>query len=168
MIQIICSVGVCPGSVGEKMSLKLKTQKRQAEIMFSDGHSIGGHFFISPSPKGPAGSENVIEILNDDRSYIPFEIAEGEISLLQKGSIIMVRMAISEMPKDLPYLSRTSTKIFLLSGDILEGNVFIDLPKTRTRLSDFLNFSKRFFFIEVDEQDILVNTKFVKMVTPGI
>ncbi|MGD1972818.1 MAG: hypothetical protein PVH37_15885 [Desulfobacterales bacterium] len=150
------------------MSLKLKTQKRQAEIMFSDGHSIGGHFFISPSPKGPAGSENVIEILNDDRSYIPFEIAEGEISLLQKGSIIMVRMAISEMPKDLPYLSRTSTKIFLLSGDILEGNVFIDLPKTRTRLSDFLNFSKRFFFIDVNEQDILVNATFIKMVTPGV
>lgn len=150
------------------MSLKLKTQKRQAEIMFSDGHSIDGHFFISPSPKGLSGSENVIEILNDDRFYIPFEIAEGEISLLQKGSISMVRMAISEMPKDLPYLSRTSTKIFLLSGDILEGHVFNDLPKTRTRLSDFFNFSKRFFFIEVDEQDILVNTKFVKMVTPGI
>ena len=150
------------------MSLKLKTQKRQAEIMFSDGHSIDGHFFISPSPKGLAGSENVIEILNDDRFYIPFEIADGEISLLQKGSIVMVRMAISEMPKDLPYLSRASTKIFLLSGDILEGNVFIDLPKTRTRLSDFLNFSKRFFFIDVDEQDILVNTTFVKMVTPGL
>ena len=149
------------------MSLKLKTQKRQAEIMFSDGQSIGGHLFISPSPKGLTGSENVIEILNDDRFYIPFEIAEGEISLLQKGSIVTVRMGISEMPKDLPYLSRTSTKIFLLSGDILEGNVFIDLPKTRTRLSDFLNFSKRFFFIDVDEQDILVNSTFVKMVTPG-
>ena len=150
------------------MSLKLKTQKRQAEIKFSDGHSIGGHFFISPSPKGLSGSGNVIEILNDDRFYIPFEIAEGEISLLQKGSIVMVRMAISEMPKDLPYLSRTSTKIFLLSGDILKGHVFIDLPKTRTRLSDFLNFSKRFFFIEVDEQDFFVNTKFVKMVMPGL
>jgi len=135
--------------------------------MFSDGHSIGGHFFISPSPKGFSGNENVIELLNDDRFYIPFEIAEDEISLLQKGSIVMVRMAISEMPKDLPYLSRTSTKIFLLSGDILEGQVFIDLPKTRTRLSDFLNFSKKFFFIDVDEQDFLINTKFVKMVMPG-
>ena len=150
------------------MSLKLKTQKRQAEIKFSDGHSICGHFFISPSPKGLSGSENIIEILNDDRSYIPFEIAEEEISLLQKESIVMVRMAISEMPKDLPYLSRTATKIFLLSGDILEGHVYIDLPKTHTRLSDFLNFSKRFFFIELDEQDFLVNTKYVKMVRPGM
>jgi len=150
------------------MNLKLRTQKRQAETKFSDGHSICGHFFISPLSKGLPGNENVIELLNDDRSYIPFEIAEGVISLLQKESIVMVRMAVSEMPKDLPYLSRISTKIFLLSGDILEGHVFIDLPKTHTRLSDFLNFSKKFFFIDVDEQDFLINTKFVKMVMPGL
>ena len=70
------------------------------------------------------------------------------------------------MRKDLPYQNRTFAKVFLLSGNILEGHVFIDLPKTHTRLSDFLNFSKKFFFIEVDEQDFLVNTKFVKMVMP--
>jgi hypothetical protein len=150
------------------MNLKLRTQKRRAEIKFSDGHSICGHFFISPPPKGFSGSENVIELLNDDRFYIPFEIAEDEISLLQKESIMWVRMAVSEMPRDLPYLSRTSTKIFLLSGDIIEGHVFIDLPKTHTRLSDFLNFSKKFFFMGVGEQDLLINTKFVKMVMPGL
>ena len=150
------------------MNLKLKTQKRQAEIKFSDGHSMCGHFFISPHPKGHPGGENVIELLNDDRSYTPFKIAKGQVSLLQKESIMMVRMAISEMRKDLPYQKRTFAKVFLLSGNILEGHVFIDLPKTRTRLSDFLNLSKRFFFIEVDEQDFFVNTKFVKMVTPGL
>jgi hypothetical protein len=150
------------------MNLKLRIQKRQAEIKFADGHSICGHFFISPPPKGSSRSENVIKLLNDDRSYIPFEIAEDEISLLQKESIMMVRMAISEMPRDLPYLSRTSTKIFLLSGEILEGHVFIDLPKTHTRLSDFLNFSKKYFFIGVDEQDFIINTKYVKMVMPGL
>ena len=150
------------------MSLKLKTQKRQAETLFSDGHSISGHFFISPLSRDLPGSGNVFELLNDDRSYIPFEIAKGEISLLQKDSIMMVRMAISEMPKDLPYLSRISTKIFLLSGDTIEGHIYTDLPKTHTRLSDFLNFSQKFIFIEVDEQDIFINTKFIKMVRPGL
>ena len=150
------------------MDLKLKTQKRQAEIKFFDGHSIFGHLFISPHPRSLLESDNTIKLLNDDRSYIPFEIAKGDISLLQKESIMMVRMAISEMRRDLPYQNRTFAKVFLLSGDILEGSVFIDLPKTHTRLSDFLNFSKRFFFIEVDEQDFFVNTKFVKMVTPGL
>lgn len=149
------------------MSLKLKTQKRQAETLFFDGHSIIGHYFIPPLFKGLPGNGNVFELLNDDRSYIPFEIAAGEISLLQKGSIMMVRMAISEMPKDLPYLSRITTKIFLLSGDTIEGHIYTDLPKTHTRLSDFLNFSQKFIFIDVDEQDFFINTKFVKMVMPG-
>jgi hypothetical protein len=150
------------------MSLKLETQKRPAETKFADGHSIIGHFFISPLSKGLPGSGNVFELLNDDRSYIPFEIAEGEISLLHKDSIMTVRMAVNEMPKDLPYQKPISTKIFLLSGDIFEGLVYIDLPKTHTRLSDFLNFSQKFIFIDVDEQDFLINTKFVKMVMPGL
>lgn len=150
------------------MSLKLKTQKRQAEIKFADGHSLIGHFFISPLSKGLPGSGNVIELLNDDRSYIPFEIAAGEISLLQKDSIMTVRMAVNEVPKDLPYQSPISTKIFLLSGDIFEGLVYIDLPKTHTRLSDFLNFSQKFIFLDVDEQDFLINTKFIKMVRSGL
>ena len=150
------------------MNLKLRTQKRQAETKFSDGQSICGNFFISPLSKGLPGGENVFELLNDDRSYIPYEITEGDISLLQKDSIMTVRMAVSEMPKDLPYLNRISTKIFLLSGDIFEGHVYMDLPKTHTRLSDFLNFSQKFIFIEVDEQDFFINTKFVKMVMPGL
>jgi hypothetical protein len=150
------------------MNLKLKTQKRQAETKFSDGHSICGSFFISPHSKGLTGSESVIKLLNEDRPYVPFEMAEGEISLLQKDSIMMVRMAVSEMPKDLPYLIRTPTKVFLLSGDIIEGHVFIDLPKSHNRLSDFFNFSKKFFFTDVNGQDLLINTKFVKMVMPGL
>ena len=150
------------------MDLKLKTQKRQVETKFADGHSIIGHFFISPLTKGLPGSGNVIELLNDERSYIPFEIAEGEISLLQKDSIMTVRMAVNEIPKDLPYQRPISTKIILLSGDIFEGLVYIDLPKTHTRLSDFLNFSQKFIFIDIDQHDFLINTKFVKMVMPGV
>ena len=149
------------------MNLKLKTQKRQAEISFSDGHSICGHFFLAPQPKDHPKNENVIGLLNDDRSYIPFAIAEAEIALLQKGSIMLVKMATNEIRTDLPYQNRVFAKVFLLSGDILKGFVFIDLPKTYPRLSDFLNFSKRFFFIEVNEQDYVINTKFVKMVNPG-
>jgi hypothetical protein len=75
-----------------------------------------------------------------------------------------VRMTVSEIPKELPYLRPVSAKIYLLSGDIFEGQVYIDLPKSHTRLSDFLNFSQQFIFINIDEQDVLINTAFVKMV----
>jgi hypothetical protein len=149
------------------MSLKLRTQKKRADIKFSDGDRISGQFFIKPSTRGLPGSEMVIDLLNDERLYIPFEIAGDKISLLQKESIMMVTLAINEMPNDLPYLSQIFTRICLLSGDDLEGNIFIDLPKTHARLSDFLNLSNRFFYIEVDGQDFLINTKFVKMAMPG-
>lgn len=149
------------------MNLKLKTQKRPAEIKFSDGHSMSGNFFVSPSSNGHPGSENVFELLNDSRFYIPFELPGGEVALLQKGSIMTVRMTIIEKPRDLPYLNRISTRIILVSGEVIAGYVYSDLPKSHRRLSDFLNFSQKFFSINVDEQDFLINTKFVKMVRPG-
>ena len=149
------------------MSLKLETQKKRADIKFSDGHCICGQFFSKPSTKGLSGNEKVIDLLNDERLFIPFEIAGDKISLLQKESIMMVTLAINEMPIDLPYLSQIFARICLLSGDDLEGHIFIDLPKTHARLSDFLNLSNRFFYIDVDGQDLLINTKFVKMAMPG-
>ena len=148
------------------MDLKLKTQKRQAEIKFSDDQSINGHLFTSTSLKGFPGIDSVIGLLNDERSFIPFEGPEGDISLLHKESIMRVRMVVSEMPRDLPFQNRTLVRFYLLSGDILEGSVFIDLPNTHMRLSDFLNLSQRFIFIGIDDQDFFLNTKFVKMVTP--
>jgi hypothetical protein len=146
------------------LNLKLNTQKRQAEIKFCDGHFICGNFFISPFSKGSPSGENALELLNDSRSYLPFEIAESELSFLRKDLIMTVRMTVSEIPKELPYLRPVSAKIYLLSGDIFEGQVYIDLPKSHTRLSDFLNFSQQFIFINIDEQDVLINTAFVKMV----
>ena len=148
------------------MDLKLKTQKRQAEIKFSDDQSIGGQLFTSTSLKAFPGIDSVIKLLNDERSFIPFECSEGDISLLHKESIMLVRMIVGEMPRDLPFQNRTLAKFYLLSGDTLEGSVFIDLPNTHMRLSDFLNLSQRFIFIGIDEQDFFVNTKFVKMVKP--
>jgi hypothetical protein len=148
------------------LDLELKTQKRQAEIKFSDDHLIWGHLFTAASLKGFPGIDSVIRLLNDERSYIPFEFPEGEISLLQKETIVSVRMDVSQMPRDLPFQNRSLAKFYLLSGDTLQGTVFVDLPKTHTRLSDFLNFSKKFIFIGIDGQDVFVNTKFIKMVSP--
>ena len=49
----------------------------------------------------------------------------------------------------------------------MEGTVYLDLPKSHSRLSDFLNYSKAFFCLEVGDRDYLVNSRFVKMVCPN-
>jgi hypothetical protein len=128
---------------------------------------MSGHFFVPPSTKGQSGSEKLHELLNDERLYVPFQNDESEMTLIQKGAIVSVLLASKEMRRDLPYQHRTSCNLHLLSSEILIGYVFIDLPETHRRLSDFLNVCNNFFFIEVDGEDYFVNTKSIKMAIPS-
>ncbi len=79
----------------------------------------------------------------------------------------MVLLEANEVSKDLTYQRQIPARVCFLSGENMEGTVYLDLPKSRSRLSDFLNYSKAFFYLEVGDKDYLVNSQFVKMVCPS-
>jgi CheY-like chemotaxis protein len=106
-------------------------------------------------------------LVNGERSYIPLELGEGKIILVQKRSIVMVLLEANDVRKDLAYQRQIAAQVCFLSGENMEGAVYLDLPKSHSRLSDFLNYSKMFFFLEVGDKDYLVNSQFVKMVCPS-
>jgi hypothetical protein len=141
--------------------------RRRGEVIFSDGTRESGDFFVSPSSASHTGRESIAELLNGERSYIPLESRAGEVVLLQKRSIVMVLLEADEMRKDLAYQRRITAQVRFLSGESMEGTVYLDLPKSHSRLSDFLNYSKAFFYLEVGDKDYLVNSQFVKMVCPS-
>ena len=147
--------------------LKLETIKRRAEVFFSDGTSESGDFFLSPRSPNHAGPESIAEVLNGERSYIPLESGAEKIILVQKRSIVMVLLEGDEVRKDLAYQRPIAAQVCFLSGENMEGTVYLDLPKSHSRLSDFLNYSKAFFYLEVGDKDYLVNSEFVKMVCPN-
>ena len=147
--------------------LKLDMIKRRGEVIFSDGTRESGCFFLSPRSPNHAGRESVAELLNGERSYIPLESRAGAVLLLQKRSIVMVLLEADGMRKDLAYQRPITAKVCFLSGESMEGTVYLDLPKSRSRLSDFLNYSKAFFYLEVGDKDYVVNSQFVKMVCPS-
>lgn len=147
--------------------LKLDMIRRKGEVIFSDGTRESGDFFVSPSSASHTGRESIAELLNGERSYIPLESRAGEVVLLQKRSIVMVLLEADEMRKDLAYQRRITAQVRFLSGESMEGTVYLDLPKSHSRLSDFLNYSKAFFYLEVGDKDYLVNSQFVKMVCPS-
>ena len=107
------------------------------------------------------------ELLNGERSYIPLESRAGKIILVQKRSIVMVLLEADEVRKDLAYQRQIAAQVRFLSGENMEGTVYLDLPRSHSRLSDFLNYSKAFFCLEVGDRDYLVNSRFVKMVCPN-
>jgi len=150
----------------ENLSLKVRILKRPVEIALLDGNRMQGHFFVSPCSAHHPGNERIDEILNDERAFIPVESAEGAVTLLLKASILYVR-SMEKNPTQISALDTSAHgKVFFLSGDILEGRVPMELPKTHNRLSDFLNCSRQFFPFEVNHEMHFINSKRVKMVTP--
>ena len=147
--------------------LKLEMVRRRAEVVFSDGTRQSGDFFLSPRSPNHAGRESMAELLNGERSYIPLESRAGKIILVQKRSIVMVLLEADEVRKDLAYQRQIAAQVRFLSGENMEGTVYLDLPRSHSRLSDFLNYSKAFFCLEVGDRDYLVNSRFVKMVCPN-
>jgi hypothetical protein len=147
--------------------LKLDTIRRRGEVIFSDGSRESGDFFVSPRSASHTGRESIAELLNGERSYIPLESRAGAVVLLQKRSIVMVLLEADEMTKDLAYQRPITAQVCFLSGESMEGTVYLDLPKSHSRLSDFLNYSKAFFYLDVGDKDYLVNSRFVKMVCPS-
>jgi hypothetical protein len=149
------------------MVLKLETIRRRAEVVFSDGTRESGDFFLSPRSPNHAGRESMAELLNGERSYIPLESEAGKVILVQKRSIVMVLLEGDEVRKDPAYQRPITVQVCFLSGENMEGTVYLDLPKSHSRLSDFLNYGKAFFYLEVGDRDYLVNSQFVKMVCPS-
>jgi hypothetical protein len=148
------------------MELKIETTKKKAEITCSDESRLNGNFFVSLRAPNHEGNELVLDLLLSEKTYLPFELDEGKIVLLQKGCIVMVVLKVREMKMSTFYQQKIPAKVHLLSGKTIEGEVYSDLPRTHARLSDFLNQSKVFFYLEVGDKDYLVNSQFVKIVRP--
>ena len=150
--------------IADIMTFKIETIRKKADVFYADGSTMRGCFFVSPLSHNHVGAEFVSELFADDRNFIPFELEEGKVVLLRKESIQMICLGERELPRDLPNSKQLEAYISFVSGETMEGNVYYDLPKSQSRLSDFLNCSDEFFYFESDDKDYLVNSLFIKMV----
>ncbi len=147
---------------------KIKTIRKKAEIFFSDGSRLSGSFFVSPRSSTHTGNEFVYDLLTTNNSYLPFELTGNEIILLHKRSIVMALLEDNELSEDPLCRKQIEAHVCFISGETLDGKIYTDLPESHSRLSDFLNRSKDFFHLKVDDRDYLLNSQFIKMVRPSL
>ncbi len=58
--------------------------KAEVEMTTHDGVLLKGKFFTVPS-------QRVLDVLNDDRTFLPFETEEGDIFIVNKNFIARIR-----------------------------------------------------------------------------
>ncbi len=146
--------------------LKIHKKRKTAEVVFADEWRQEGTFFVSLMSSHRHGSESIEELLNGDRKYLPFELKDGQITMVQKNSIVMAYLKNSEVDDIIPISKKVPLQVTFLSGHTVCGYIYHDLPNNYSRLSDYLNRTPRFFHLETDSRDCLVNSEFVRLVTP--
>ena len=65
-------------------SLREVKQKLLAEVTLSNGTVPKGNFFLNPQ-------ERIIDMLNDDRHFMPFSDSDGVITVVAKVAITSIR-----------------------------------------------------------------------------
>ncbi len=58
--------------------------KAEVELTLNDGRLLAGNFFVNPQ-------ERVLDILNDDRSFLPFLHNDGGFTVVNKEAISRIR-----------------------------------------------------------------------------
>lgn len=149
------------------MELRVDKLRRQAKVILQDGSEMQGTFFVSPVSPCRRGPELISDLLMGEAYFLPFELADGQVVFLQRDFIRAVLLTEKELEEDLPYLKKEAVEVSLLSGDLLRGEVLLDLPENRCRLSDFFNCCRGFFYLLAEGKQYLVNSRSVKLVRPA-
>lgn len=147
--------------------LRIQKNRKSAEIVYTDQSRQTGSFFVSPASSRRRGPESIGEILNGERRFLPFETQDGQVIMVQKNAMLMVRPKDSEVAEITQTVDRVFAQVIFVSGYSVSGYVYNDLPRSYPRLSDYLNGTGLFFHLEINSEDCLVNSELVRLVTSG-
>jgi hypothetical protein len=146
---------------------RVEKSRVEATLTVSNGASVRGCFFISANSRTHAGPEGVIDVLNGDAGFFPFEVHEaGRTSaiLFNRHHIIFVELDDrKEAHRDPGYdvaVERAVTML-LSNGARLRGTVRVFRPQGRDRVSDFTRTEEIFRYLETANATYLVNFRHV-------
>ncbi|RLB41825.1 MAG: hypothetical protein DRH12_07190 [Deltaproteobacteria bacterium] len=143
--------------------LKIETLKKNAKVFLAGKEALDGVFFLSPTSPFHGGQESLQELLCSERRYIPFE-KDGKVIIIQKRNIIKVQLKDEDPKSQAGSHTEIDVRINFCQGGSIEGRVLYSMPVTHSRLSDFLNNSKEFFYLHSNDHTFLINARHISFV----
>jgi hypothetical protein len=136
--------------------------KREATVLTSVGTRLDVNFFLSHVADSHLGNELVLDILNSGRAFIPLEdVHSEEIIFLNKDRVMAVELAERDLVSQ--FLGETEVWVWveLVNGDLIDGFLSLDMPPTRSRLSDHLNLTPQFIYLCRHDYDYVINKSYI-------
>jgi len=142
--------------------MRVEKIKRRVTLCRSDGVKLDVNFFLSPYAEGHSGRELILDILNSDSTFLPVEDMRTEtILFLNKSGVMFLEVPERDLAEETVLNPEKNVQVELTNHEILNLSLFMEMPEERSRVSDFLNFSRGFIYLCGKEKDLILNKSFV-------
>jgi hypothetical protein len=140
--------------------------RAEAELTLSSGESVRGCFFVAPSSATHAGPQRVVDLLNVDEGFFPFESAASvDAVLVNRAHVVTARLLnpSDEPRRDAGYgVAAVKRVVMKLSNRVvLQGTVRVYCPAGHDRLSDYARSPEAFRYLESADGTFVVNSRYI-------
>jgi len=140
---------------------KIAKHRRQVIFTLADGSELVGEVFLSLYEVRRQGPQGVGGLLNGEDAFLPVKTRDGTVHL-NVANIIKARTPAEAERHELMMLGKKyAVRVTTLYGEEIDGEVFVDLPQDRSRVSDYLNQPDRFFRIFVPDHIVYIAARYV-------
>jgi hypothetical protein len=145
---------------------EFRIEKRRAEaaLTLTTGATVRGCFFLAGSSASHAGPERVVDLLNAETGFFPFELSAGaalHTVLYNRAQLLMVSLLEETIEAQLDpgysVATERDVRMLLSNGDAVEGRVRVYRPSGRDRLSDYARAPEVFRYVETPGGTVIVN-----------
>lgn len=154
--------------------LRIEKRRVTVTVTLTAGQQFTGSLFLSAQAASHAGPERLLDLLNAESGYIPFElvsdVGQRQTLLLNRAhlSLVCAQSAQDDL-EDSPGYRATAPKtvrLLLANGEQLTGVFRVERPAGRDRLSDGVSQGQGFRYLETENGVLAVNLAHVVHITP--
>ena len=139
--------------------------RKKATIAVSNGQKRDANFFLSQHSGSHSGSETVFDVVNSQNSFIPLEDnITKDIFIVSKDQLMIVELSEREYSLKL-HPNKVQIKVEMINNESIDGEVFIDMPQSRSRLSDYFNIFHKFVYMYRNQGDLILNKSYILSVS---
>jgi hypothetical protein len=142
---------------------RVHKRKAAAELLLANGRQVGGSFFLASSSAHHPGPERIIDLLNGETGFFPFECEDqwgADTTLYNRTQVAAVKI-LDKVDEDSAEIYEFGTErrvgMMLTTGLRVEGTIRVYLPVGRDRLSDYVRTGECFRYIETFEGILIIN-----------
>ena len=135
--------------------LRVRTQRIAVELFMADGVHTRGVMYLAETRHHADGPEEIAELLNDDRAFVPFRADDPTIDVWIVNKQHLMRVHLEDCDTLRPDTTSAEPApictILLRDRSRLTGQLLFDAPQSTSRLVDKFNGAPSFMTFVTDE-----------------